>query len=52
MFFYAKKILFSCSLKCAIDFDKAISNKKKNKRYFYLDRKNFKKSMRNIKNRT
>ena len=26
-FFYAKKILFSCSLKCAIDHDKAISNK-------------------------
>jgi hypothetical protein len=27
MFFYAKKILFSCSLKCAIDHDQAISNK-------------------------
>jgi len=26
-FFYVKKILFRCSLKCAIDLDKAISNK-------------------------
>jgi hypothetical protein len=25
--FYAKKILFSCSLKCAIDHDQSISNK-------------------------
>ena len=37
--FYVKTILFSCSLKCAIDHDKAISNKFFIKVLNYLKRK-------------